>query len=28
LMEDLNIDPRWSASSELAMNDGMMQVAS
>jgi phytoene desaturase len=28
LLEDLNIDPRWSASSELAMNDGMMQVAS
>jgi phytoene desaturase len=28
LLEDLDIEPRWSASSELAMQDDMMQVAS
>jgi phytoene desaturase len=28
LLEDLDIEPRWSTSSELAMEDGMMQVAS
>jgi phytoene desaturase len=28
LMEDLNIEPQWSTSSEIAMEDGMMQVAS
>jgi hypothetical protein len=28
LLEDLDIEPRWSVSSELAMEDGMMQVAS
>jgi phytoene desaturase len=28
LLEDLDIEPRWSASSELAMEEGMMQVAS
>jgi phytoene desaturase len=28
LLEDLNIEPRWSTSSELAMEDNMMQVAS
>jgi phytoene desaturase len=28
LLEDLDIGPRWSTSLELAMEDGMMQVAS
>lgn len=28
LLEDLDIEPRWSTSSELAMVDDMMQVAS
>ena len=28
LLEDLDIEPRWLATSELAMGDGMMQVAS
>ena len=28
LLEDLDIEPGWSATSEMAMGDGMMQVAS
>ena len=28
LLEELDIELRWSASLELAMKDGMMQVAS
>ncbi len=28
LLKDLDIEPQWSTSSELAMNDDMMQVAS
>jgi phytoene desaturase len=28
LLEELDIGPRWSTSLELAMEDGMMQVAS
>jgi phytoene desaturase len=28
LLGDLDIESRWSTSSELAMEDGMMQVAS
>ena len=28
LLEDLDIEPRWSTSSEIAMENGMMQVAS
>jgi phytoene desaturase len=27
LLEDLDIEPRWSTSSELAMRNDMMQVA-
>jgi phytoene desaturase len=28
LLDDLGVEPQWATSSELAMNDEMMQVAS